>query len=378
MRNKRRIFKYIISSFLEFVISIILSLVVYWTLYNLIYNLYTRYQTPILNVVVRTLFNLNDNYLAGNIYGIIGVLIFLSIYSLITYKKYKNVSLLVDNVEEMSKGNLDKKIELKSRGDIDQVAQNINSIVEQLKDITVEERKAQQTKTDLITNVSHDLRTPLTSVIGYLNLIEEGRYKDEVELMYYVDIAYEKSLNLNILINDLFEFTKMQNRVVNFNKVELNLVELIGQLISQFEIQFRQENMSCRIDFSVDKLILNADPIKLVRAFENLITNAMRYGKDGHYVDIKVFTEDEMAVVQVINYGEPIPVLDLPHIFDRFYRVEKSRNTFQGGSGLGLAITKNIIEAHDGSICAISNNESTIFEVKIPYINEDKLSKLKE
>lgn len=378
MKNKRRIFKYIISSFLEFIISIILSLVVYWTLYTVIYNLYTRYKTPILNVVVRTLFNLNDTIFAGNIYGIIGVLIFLSIYSLITYKKYSNVSLLVDNVEEMSKGNLDKKIELKSRGDIGQVAQNINSIVEQLQDITMEERKAQQTKTDLITNVSHDLRTPLTSVIGYLNLIEEGRYKDEVELMYYVDIAYEKSLNLNILINDLFELTKMQNRVVNFNKVQLNLVELIGQLISQFEIQFRQENMNCRIDFSVDKLMINSDPIKLVRAFENLITNAMRYGKDGHYVDIKVFTEDEMAVVQVINYGEPIPVVDLPHIFDRFYRVEKSRNTFQGGSGLGLAITKNIIEAHDGSICAISNNESTIFEVKIPYIDEDKLSKLTE
>lgn len=378
MKNKRRIFKYIIISALEFVISVILSLATFWILYKVTYDLYINYRTPILNVVIKALFRLNDNFFAGNIYGIIGILIFLSIYSLITYKKYRNVSLLVDNVEEMSKGNLDKKIEIKSRGDIDQVAQNINSIVEQLKDITVEERKAQQTKTDLITNVSHDLRTPLTSVIGYLNLIEEGRYKDEVELMYYVDIAYEKSLNLNILINDLFELTKMQNRVVNFNKVELNLVELIGQLISQFEIQFRQENMNCRIDFSVDKLILNADPIKLVRAFENLITNAMRYGKDGHYVDIKVFTENEMAVVQVINYGEPIPVLDLPHIFDRFYRVEKSRNTFKGGSGLGLAITKNIIEAHDGSICAISNNKSTIFEVKIPYIDEDKLSKLTE
>ena len=372
MKNKRRIFKYIIISALEFAISAILSLAVFFTLYKVIYNLYINYRTPILNVVIKALFRLNDNFFAGNIYGIIAILIFLLIYSLITYKKFKNVSLLVDNVEEMSKGNLDKKIELKSRGDIDQVAQNINSIVKQLKDITVEERKAQQTKTDLITNVSHDLRTPLTSVIGYLNLIEEGRYKDEVELMYYVDIAYEKSLNLNILINDLFELTKMQNRVVNFNKVELNLVELIGQLISQLEIQFRQENMNCRIDFSVDKLIINADPIKIVRAFENLITNAMRYGKDGHYVDIKVITEGEMAVVQVINYGEPIPVLDLPHIFDRFYRVEKSRNTFQGGSGLGLAITKNIIEAHDGSICAISNNESTTFEVKIPYIDEYK------
>lgn len=318
---------------------------------------------------------IKNNYFGDAIYTVIGALMFLSIYSLITYKKYKNISLLVDNVEEMSKGDLDKKIEVKSRGDINQVAENINNIVEQLKNITVEERKAQQTKTDLITNVSHDLRTPLTSIIGYLNLIEEGKYKDEVELMYYVDIAYDKSLNLNILINDLFELTKMQNRTINFNKFELNLVELIGQLVSQFEIQFRQANMKCRIDFSVEKIMINADPIKLVRAFENLITNAMRYGKDGYYVDIKVFIEGEMVTVQVINYGEQIPVVDLPHIFDRFYRVEKSRNTFQGGSGLGLAITKNIIEAHDGIICATSDNESTIFEVKIPYINEEELFK---
>ena len=372
MKNRGRIFKYIVRSFLEFILSGLLSIIIYWFLFNWSYDLYNSFRYPTFNQIISLFMNIKNNYFGDTIYTIIGILIFLSIYSLITYKKYKNISLLVDNVEEMSKGNLDKKIEVQSRGDINQVAKNINNIVEQLKNITVEERKAQQTKTDLITNVSHDLRTPLTSIIGYLNLIEEGKYKDEVELMYYIDIAYEKSLNLNVLINDLFELTKMQNRTVKFNKIDLNLVELIGQLVSQFEIQFRQENMKCRIDFSMEKLMIKADPIKLVRAFENLITNAMRYGKDGYYVDIKMFIEDEMAVVQVINYGEAIPLVDLPHIFDRFYRVEKSRNTVEGGSGLGLAITKSIIESHDGAIEASSDNNKTTFEVKIPYINEDK------
>ena len=334
MKNRGRIFKYIVRSFFEFILSGLLSIIMYWLLFTWSYDLYNSFRYPTFNQIIRLFMTIKNNYFGDAIYTVIGALMFLSIYSLITYKKYKNISLLVDNVEEMSKGDLDKKIEVKSRGDINQVAENINNIVEQLKNITVEERKAQQTKTDLITNVSHDLRTPLTSIIGYLNLIEEGKYKDEVELMYYVDIAYDKSLNLNILINDLFELTKMQNRTINFNKFELNLVELIGQLVSQFEIQFRQANMKCRIDFSVEKIMINADPIKLVRAFENLITNAMRYGKDGYYVDIKVFIEGEMVTVQVINYGEQIPVVDLPHIFDRFYRVEKSRNTFQGGSGL--------------------------------------------
>lgn len=372
MRNRERIFKYIVINLFEFIISIILSISLYWLLYFIMYNLYMNYHIPIINAIARGLFILNDNVFSGSIYTILGVVIFISIYTSITYKKFKNMSIIVEDLKLMANGNLNNKIEVKSRGDIEDVANNINNIVAQLKNITVEERNAQQTKNDLITNVSHDLRTPLTSIIGYLDLIEQGKYKDEVELMYYVDIAYEKSLNLNILINDLFELTKMQNRTIDFNKIELNLVELVGQLVSQFEVQFRKENMNCRIEFSAEKLMVNADPIKLVRAFENLVTNAMRYGKDGHVVDIKIFTESEMAVVQVINYGEPIPVVDLPHIFDRFYRVEKSRNTFQGGSGLGLAITKNIIEAHYGSIEAISDNEHTVFEVKIPYINEDK------
>lgn len=343
-------------------------MIIYYYLYYISLSIYNTYRFPLFNDIVRSFMTIKNNTFGDYIYTVIGVVVFILIYSLITYKKYKNISMLVENVEEMSNGDLDKKIDIKSKGDIGKVAYNINHIVEQLKNITVEERKAQQTKTDLITNVSHDLRTPLTSIIGYLNLIEEGKYKDEVELMYYIDIAYKKSLNLNVLINDLFELTKMQNRTVNFNKIDLNLVELIGQLVSQFEIQFRQENIKCRIDFSMEKLMIKADPIKLVRAFENLITNAMRYGKDGYYVDIKVFIEDEMAVVQVINYGEAIPIVDLPHIFDRFYRVEKSRNTVEGGSGLGLAITKNIIESHNGAIEATSDSNKTTFEVKIPYI----------
>ena len=367
MKNKGRIFKYIIRNCFEFILSALLSVLIYWFLFNWSYELYISFRYPAFSRIVGTFLHIKNTYFGEVIYLIIIFSTFISIYSLITYKRYKNISLLVDNVDEMSKGNLDNKIEVKTRDEINQVAENINNIVEQLKNITVEERKAQQTKTDLITNVSHDLRTPLTSIIGYLKLIEEGKYKDEVELMYYVDIVYNKSLDLNILINDLFELTKIQNGTINFNKIELNLVELIGQLISQFEIQFRQANMTCRIDFSADQVTIKADPIKLVRAFENLITNAIRYGKDGHYVDIKVFTEDEIATVQVINYGEQIPLVDLPHIFDRFYRVEKSRNKFQGGSGLGLAITKNIIEAHDGTICVTSNNESTTFEVRIPH-----------
>ena len=127
--------------------------------------------------------------------------------------------------------------------------------------------------------------------------------------------------------------------------------------MSETEFIYRQE-----------KLIINADGEKLVRAFENLLSNAIKYGSDGYFVDIITKREEDRAVVQIINYGDPIPSIDLPHIFDRFYRVEKSRNSNIGGSGLGLAITKNIIELHSGSIFAYSDTEKTIFEIKLPII----------
>jgi signal transduction histidine kinase len=265
----------------------------------------------------------------------------------------------------MANGNINNTIDLNASGNIKKLANNINNIVTQLRNITIEERKAQQTKADLITNVSHDLRTPLTSIIGYLSIIEDDKYKDEVKLRYYTSIAYEKSKMLNVLINDLFDLTKMQNNTMTLNLTQIDLVELLGQIVSQFEYMFENENVKCRLNFSQDKLIIKADPIKLVRAFENLITNAIKYGKDGNYIDIVTKRKDNMAIVKIINYGEPIPTIDLPYIFDRLYRVEKSRNRNDGGSGLGLAITKNIIEMHDGNIYVSSDYDCTVFEVQL-------------
>ncbi|AKA69395.1 integral membrane sensor signal transduction histidine kinase [Clostridium scatologenes] len=272
----------------------------------------------------------------------------------------------MDETEIMASGDLDRIIKVDSKGDIKNLMKNINDIAEQLKDVTVEERRAQQTKTDLITNVSHDLRTPLTSIIGYLEIIDNDKYKDEVELRYYVNIAYEKAKGLNLLINDLFELTKMQNNTISLDKEDINLVQLLGQVVAYFEYQFKNADMKSRVNFSDDKLIVNADARKLVRAIENLLSNAIKYGQDGFYVDITTKIEENMAVVQVINYGQSISSIDLPHVFDRFYRVEKSRNSEIGGSGLGLAITKNIIELHQGIISVYSDNERTIFEFKLP------------
>ena len=375
MKNKlsynSRIYKYMFQPIFDLLISCILSGVLLYTLRAIIDKLYRTSRYDLINYIIDYFMYLKHNSPGELVYTVLFIVVTTSIYILITYKKSKNIVSLIESVEIMANGNLEHVIDVNDSGNIKSLADNINNIVSQLRNITIEERMAQQTKTDLITNVSHDLRTPLTSIIGYLSLIEDDKYKDEVQLRYYTSIAYEKSNTLKILIDDLFDLTKIQNNTMKLNKVKINLVELIGQIVYHFEYQFKEAHMEGRLNFSEDRCIIEADPIKLVRAFENLITNAMKYGKDGYYIDIVTEKKGEMAIVKVINYGEPIPILDLPHIFDRFYRVEKSRNRNDGGSGLGLAITKNIIEIHGGEISVTSDNNETVFEVKIPLINDE-------
>lgn len=365
MKNKR-LYKYCLASLVDILIAMVLT---YMTLVisKKILDYLQRYTTSQFAYYFWQIWKrLKYGIFGESINIVIGAILFSVFYLLITYRKTKSLVSIINETEIMANGDLGRVIQVKSKGDIKNLAENINNISKQLKDITIAERNAQKTKNDLITNVSHDLRTPLTSVMGYLEIIDTDQYKDEVALRYYANIAYEKSKSLNLLINDLFELTKMQNSTINLDKEDINLVELLGQVVACFEYQFKSARMQSRINFSNDKLIVNADAGKLVRAFENLLSNAIKYGQDGYYVDVVTKIEEDMAVIQIINYGGSIPSIDLPYIFDRFYRVEKSRNSNIGGSGLGLAITKNIIELHKGTILAYSDENRTIFEVRLP------------
>lgn len=365
---KKEIFSNMFRPILYFILSIFISSAIMFITYTWAYNYYLNnlYTRNLTVKIIMFFMYIKNNTFGDYIYLFFWGITVIFIYTLFVYKKNRDLVYITKKVDAMSKGELNQIIEIESKDEIGELAGNINSIVSQLRNITIEERKAQQTKTDLITNVSHDLRTPLTSIIGYLGLIENDKYKDEVELRYYINIAYEKSKNLNLLINDLFELTKMQNNTVNLEMNNINLIELLSQIMEHYNYQFKSEGIEGRVRFSEDKLIVNIDTHKMVRAFENLINNAMKYGKDGKYIDVITKKEDDQAIVQIVNYGEAISQLDIPYLFDRFYRVEKSRNKNSGGSGLGLAITKNIIELHSGEISVTSNDENTIFEVKLP------------
>ncbi|GGE67900.1 sensor histidine kinase [Priestia taiwanensis] len=278
---------------------------------------------------------------------------------------------ILDEVKFIDNVNLNHEIKVLPNTELGELAEEINSIVKKLKESIEEERRIEQTKKDLITSVSHDLRTPLTSIIGYISFIQQDKYRDEIELRYYIEIVHDKVLRLNHLMNDLFEYTRFQNKGISLSKAPINITEMLNQLIVQFRFEIKDANMEFRQSIYSSKLMVLADGEKLVRVFENLIVNAIKYGSDGYYLDIIASEENGLVEIEFTNYGKEIPPSDLHHIFDRFYRVEKSRSTNRGGSGLGLAIAKSIIELHEGTISVYSDVERTTFTIKLKSMKEE-------
>lgn len=293
-----------------------------------------------------------------------GIVLFLVYFFILTRKSIRYLEEISNSLEQISKGELDIRIPIETTDELGVLAQNINYMTGKLKESIEEERNAEKTKNELVTSVSHDLRTPLTSILGYLELIVHDRYHDEIALRYYADIAYGKALRLKNLIDELFEYTRVSYGGMKVNLESLNIVEIMEQLVEDFVPLLQEADMTCRLSPTKKEIFAEVDANLIVRVFENLIMNAIRYGKEGKYLDIELI-EDTDILVRIINYGEPIPSKDLPYLFERFYRVEKSRSEEMGGTGLGLAIVKSIVELHNGKIVAYSDRDRTVFEINL-------------
>ncbi|WP_240499819.1 cell wall metabolism sensor histidine kinase WalK [Exiguobacterium sp. HVEsp1] len=230
--------------------------------------------------------------------------------------------------------------------------------------------QADRLKHELVTNVAHDLRSPLTSITGYLDLIHSDRYRDEVELRHYIQVIHENATHLKGLINDIFDYTFLQNDRIALQTSEVRLDELLNQLIMQSTLRLSEVGMEARFSSSAERPIVEGDVLKLVRVFENILENAIRYGRDGTYIDMFIDDTDEAVLINMTNYGEEaIPSRDIPYVFERFFRVEQSRAHYTGGSGLGLAIAKSIIDLHEGEIHVTSQPRETTFTIILPKVS---------
>jgi len=258
--------------------------------------------------------------------------------------------------------------------ELDFMEKKLNQIKNNLEKQKRAAREAEQRKNDLVVYLAHDLKTPLTSVIGYLSLLDEAPDMPPEQKAKYVGIALEKAYRLEQLINEFFEITRFNLQTIVLNKEKINLQLMLEQMADEFYpiLHPKQKQISVHVP---DGLNLWGDRDKLARVFNNILKNAIAYSYENSIIDVSAQLQDKNIVITFTNQGNPIPREKLETIFEKFFRLDTSRSTNTGGAGLGLAIAKEIVNAHGGHIFAQSHGEKTIFTVVLPQKQEkDKFS----
>ena len=306
---------------------------------------------------------------------IVCFIFFFSVYFVFFTKKIVNYFEQIDRgIEEFSEGNFDIEFEVRNEDELSNMARNLNRTTGEINRILAKERDEEKSRKEFITCIAHDLRTPLTSVIGYLQLVMakayESRSNEELQIKNeeYVKIAYEKAIRLQGLIEELFSFTKTDSTELRLHLTEIDVVKLMEQLADECYPSLQEAGLALEFKTSAEVIKIEADGELMARAIANLLTNGIKYGKDGKKIIIDLYRENENSDlhIRIINYGRLIPEKDIDHIFDKFYRVEDSRSLQTGGAGLGLAITQNIVKLHGGCVNVKSDLSGTVFEIVLP------------
>ena len=296
---------------------------------------------------------------------VFGIGVFTLSFWLLQRKSFVYIDDILHAIKKISSGDLNTNIDVKGDNEFSEIAANINRMSEEIRVLMESERHNEKSKNEMITNIAHDLRTPLTSILGYLDLINKRELTEDTK-KEYLKIVYEKSKKLQDLIESLFSFTKTNSSKLVLKIDKIDIIKLLCQLMEEFYPNFEDKGITCSVNTNIDSYVIDGDGTLLARLFDNLINNAVKYGADGKRIDVKIIAENNIVKIAVINYGKVIPQDELPLIFDKFYRVDQARNSGTGGTGLGLAIAKNITELHHGVIEVTSDLGGTVFSVTLP------------
>ena len=296
---------------------------------------------------------------------VFGIGVFTLSFWLLQRKSFVYIDDILHAIKKISSGDLNTNIDVRGDNEFSEIAANINKMSEEIRVLMESERHNEKSKNEMITNIAHDLRTPLTSILGYLDLINKRELTEDTK-KEYLKIVYKKSKKLQDLIESLFSFTKTNSSKLVLKIDKIDIIKLLCQLMEEFYPNFEDKGITCSVNTNIDSYVIDGDGTLLARLFDNLINNAVKYGADGKRIDVKIIAENNIVKIAVINYGKVIPQDELPLIFDKFYRVDQARNSGTGGTGLGLAIAKNITELHHGVIEVTSDLGGTVFSVTLP------------
>jgi len=302
----------------------------------------------------------------------LAILLFLVIlfrFSISWFTKYfEEISAGMDKLAEES----DAEITLSP--ELDFMENKLNQLKNKLEKQKKAALEAEQRKNDLVVYLAHDIKTPLTSVIGYLSLLDEAPDMPPEQKAKYVGITLEKAYRLEQLINEFFEITRFNLQTIVLNKEKTNLQFMLQQIADEFYPMLTPQKKQVSVNVP-DGLTLWGDADKLARVFNNILKNAIAYSYENSVIEISAQQQNNNIIITFTNQGNPIPQEKLETIFEKFFRLDTSRSTNTGGAGLGLAIAKEIVNAHEGNIFVESDTEKTVFTVVLPQKQEkDKLS----
>mgnify|MGYP001851935151 CR=1 FL=1 len=279
---------------------------------------------------------------------------------------YKFISKYVNSINEVYNS---LGLILKETNETIKLPSEVNEFTEKLNDIKSDyitsknnAKEAEQKKNDLIMYMAHDLKTPLTSIIGYLTLLNDEKNISRELQEKYIKIALDKSLRVEELINQFFDITRYNLHSMPINRSEINISYLLKQLIDECYPMLEKNNLKCTLN-APDKVIYIGDGDKLARAFGNLLKNAISYSYKNTVIEINVEEQLDRLYITFRNKGAKIPEYKLEKLFEKFYRGDESRTSSTGGAGLGLAITKEIIELHNGTISVKNDDEYIEFNI---------------
>lgn len=375
MKNNYRKLKW--ELMLRSIIVALVSILVGGVLLKLVID--NLFQNKLPNLVIALLMKFNMTYERANeIYGRVfmenkGIFLmagFVLLFFVFFYAAISRITSYLDDIgSEIEHILSDSQAPVSLAPELRPITDRLNTLKMTLKRREDAAIDSEQRKNDLVVYLAHDLKTPLTSVIAYLTMLDERPDMEVEERAKYVHISLEKAIRLGELINEFFEITRFNLQDIVLDKTQVNLSIMLEQLADESYAVLAEKAMTNSIHTD-ENLIVNGDPDKLARVFDNLIRNAVAYSYPGTNLDIQAYLEMNTIVIIFTNQGEQIPQQKLASIFEKFYRADSARSSQTGGAGLGLSIAKEIVELHGGTIEAASDRTGTRFTVRLPRHQE--------
>jgi signal transduction histidine kinase len=349
-------------------VKLLLAIIFSFTLSTICGGLFSSYTT--FNYILKT----NDisvtmyNLIALAIF-VVFIIVFISSFLLIISKEVKYIQYITRQVKTIAEENFGSTLEIRGNDELAQLSKSINFMSVELKKKFEKERELENTKTELITNVSHDLRTPLTAIIGYLDILQKGKYKSAEEEKEYITSTYNLTVKLKRLIDELFEYTKLSSSDITLNFEETDLGSILNQMLGEYSPIFETKNLKIITDID-QEIPIKIDIEKIVRVFDNILSNAEKYSIKPSEVIVKAVNKEGAAHISIANKGEHIAPDKLNKMFEKFYRGDISRSSNIEGSGLGLVISRKIVELHKGEIWAECDGDIIRIHIKLPISHQ--------